>query len=253
MGLVAKLTTIMGELGNVPKEGFNKAQNYKFVREADVVAKLVPLLAKHRVYLHTTVVEHSREPLYQTQSGLTMWLDRVTLEGTWIDGDSGETLPAARFVGTGADTGDKGVFKAQTGAEKYLLLKSLLISTGDDPEADEKVDTMTAAKDASSGTRITRSQSASAVGRGGKSDGVTEAQIDEIARQARRAKLMAADLLPVIDSTIGRGPTDPAEVRNFLKTLTADEAGKLVITLTDLAEYRETGAVTPEGAAIEVV
>ena len=36
--------------------------------------------------------------------------------------------------GTGADTQDKGVGKAMTGAYKYMLLKTFAIPTGDDPD-----------------------------------------------------------------------------------------------------------------------
>ena len=39
-----------------------------------------------------------------------------------------------RVAGEGADVGDKAPYKAMTGALKYALLQSFLLSTGDDPE-----------------------------------------------------------------------------------------------------------------------
>jgi hypothetical protein len=237
MGLVNKLVAIMGELGSVPKEGFNSAQKYRFVRESDVVEKLVPLLARYHVYLHTTVSEYRHEALYQTQSGMTMWCDTVFMVGTWIDGDSGEVLPAATFVGTGADTGDKAVFKAQTGAEKYLLLKSLLISTGDDPEGDEKVDKATAATSASAGPRVVRREPTEGQQKGGHSTVPTAPQIAELRRLAKDRDMGVAALTRFIEATLQGGKitgvTTAADLLNFIQRLTGQQVGTLISALTE--------------------
>lgn len=231
-GLVTKLSTIMGELGNIKKEGFNKAQNYRFVRESDVVAALVPLLAKHHIFLHQTVASHDRSPLYTTQSGMTMWLTTVFVDFQWIDGDSGETVPVGTFVGYGADTGDKGVYKALTGAEKYALMKTFLISTGDDPEADEKVDKAQVAKGAAAGPiRVTKG-TASGVERGGKSAHATTAQVSEIARLAKSLELDAESIIPVIKKVIKTEPKDGESIRDWLSGLTSDQAGDIIVALT---------------------
>ncbi len=50
-----------------------------------------------------------------------------------LDVDSGESHVSTAY-GQGQDKGDKGVYKAATGAEKYFLLKTFLIATGDDAE-----------------------------------------------------------------------------------------------------------------------
>ncbi len=237
LGLVTKLTRIMAELGNVPKEGFNKAQSYKFVRESDVVEKLVPLLAKYNVYLHTTVTEYRHEPLYMTQSGMQMWMDTVFMQGTWIDGDGGEVLPAATFVGTGADTGDKAVFKAQTGAEKYLLLKSLLISTGDDPEADEKVDKAAAATGAAAGPRVTRREPSEGQQRGGHSTVPTPPQIAELRKLAAERKMGRVELIEFIEQTLKGGKitgvTTSADLLNFIQRLSGEQIGVLIRALSE--------------------
>lgn len=41
------------------------------------------------------------------------------------------------MIGEGMDTGDKAIYKAITGAQKYVLMKTFLIPTGDDPELEE--------------------------------------------------------------------------------------------------------------------
>jgi len=240
IGLVTKLSTIMGELGSVKKEGFNKAQGYKFVRESDVVAALVPLLAKHHIILHTSVTSHDMRPLYTTSSGSQMWLTTITVDGTWIDGDTGETLPASTFVGYGADTGDKGVYKAMTGAEKYMLMKGFLISTGDDPEADEKVDKAAAAAGAAKGpVKVTRGTQAG-VQRGGKSDLATTAQVSEIARQSAALGLTSVEeIIPVIVKIIGSEPAEGQEIREWLGGLTSEQASGIITSLAGMAAFSD--------------
>ena len=62
---------------------------------------------------------------------------RVTI--TLVDVESGESIILSG-LGSGQDSGDKAVMKAQTAAIKYAYLMSLAISTNDDPEADVKTD-----------------------------------------------------------------------------------------------------------------
>jgi hypothetical protein len=59
----------------------------------------------------------------------------LTVEYTLYDGESGEEMKFT-ILGQGEDSGDKGTYKAMTGATKYALMKLFLIPTGDDPEND---------------------------------------------------------------------------------------------------------------------
>lgn len=56
-----------------------------------------------------------------------------------VDAESGESVTITG-LGSGQDSGDKAVMKAQTAAIKYAYLLSMAISTGDDPEADGRTD-----------------------------------------------------------------------------------------------------------------
>jgi hypothetical protein len=231
--LAAKLALITGEMARIPKMGENKAQNYKFVKESDVAEKASALLATHHVYLHQTVVSHSMTDLYTTGSGLQMRLSEVVMEFQFIDGDTGEVSPMATFPGHGADTGDKGIYKAMTGAEKYFLMKTFLVSTGDDPEADEKVDKATAAKAATAGPRVVRGNVAG-VERGGKSEKVTEAQIKEMSRLTKEAGLNAITVIPVINKVLGTKwalDMTAATLRSALANLSSTDGGKLITVL----------------------
>jgi hypothetical protein len=80
MGLIMKLSTIMGDLKDIPKSGFNEHQRYAFRKADDVDAAVSKELAKHHIILWPNCVSESTTALYQTASGLTMWLSKVTVE-----------------------------------------------------------------------------------------------------------------------------------------------------------------------------
>jgi ERF superfamily len=69
----------------------------------------------------------------------------VEAQITLIDLDSGESK-IYNFFGQGQDKGDKGIYKAYTGLQKYFFMKNFLISTGDDPENDSGKANQTAQK-----------------------------------------------------------------------------------------------------------
>jgi hypothetical protein len=235
--LIAKLAEIAGLMAHIPKEGFNQAQKYKFVRESDVAEKASALLAERGIFLHQTVVTSSREPLYTTGSGSQMWLTHVEMAFQFIDA-SGEVSPVAVFHGDGADTGDKGIYKAMTGAEKYFLMKTFLVSTGDDPEGDEKVDKEAAAAGAAKGpVRVGKSAVAGA-GRGGKSTLVTSAQIKEIVGLVTKLELDADAFGNVIHKVTGID-TEGKTSKEIFAGLTSDQAAGIVTALMAMDTFDE--------------
>ncbi len=141
--LVKKLAAVMAAVTHVPKGGTNKAQGYEFARDVDVLASVRMELAKRNVILTNTAEETSRTTV-ETRSGAKMQAVAVRMTFTAHDGDSGESLPFSVGLGEAMDAGDKSVYKAETGATKYGILKGFLIPTGDDPEWDESVDAATA-------------------------------------------------------------------------------------------------------------
>lgn len=230
--LAAKLAEIMGEMAHVKKEGFNKAQNYRFVRETDVAEKASELLAARHIWVHQSVISEEMVPLYTTASGSQMWLTKLQIAFKFIDGDTKEETEPQTFSGHGADTGDKGVYKAMTGAEKYFLMKSFLVSTGDDPEADEKVDKAAAAAGSTGAPRVVRGNQAG-VQRGGKSSSATAAQVNEIARLVKELNLTVDSVLPIIQATLGHIPADGQTLRDFLGAQKGEDAAKLISTLME--------------------
>jgi len=136
--LVKKLAKVMSEVKYIKKNGFNKFNNYSYATESDVAEKVREVLADQQVIMLPDVVEHSTRE-HVNRKGNTEYIATVKVKFTFIDGETGEEL-SIHSAGEGQDAGDKAVYKAITGAQKYALMKAFMIPTGDDPEGDNGVD-----------------------------------------------------------------------------------------------------------------
>lgn len=136
--LVSKLADVMKEVKYIEKKGFNKFHKYKYATEADVADKIREVLAEKNVLMVPNMKSHNTRE-HTTANGKTEYIVTVEMEFTFYDGETGEKISYTIF-GEGQDAGDKGTYKAITGAQKYALLKVFLIPTGDDPEQDEGTD-----------------------------------------------------------------------------------------------------------------
>lgn len=136
--LVKKLVEVMTEVKYIQKKGFNKFHKYNYATEADVNEKVREELAKVNVIMIPNMVSHDTRE-HTNRNGNVEYIVTVNMEFRFIDGDSGEEI-TFNMSGSGQDAGDKGIFKAIAGAQKYALMKAFMIPTGDDPEADSGVD-----------------------------------------------------------------------------------------------------------------
>jgi hypothetical protein len=123
-----KIIAVMRDVGYVQKAGHNDFQNYKYATEADAIAALRPAMIKHGLCMIPSV-----ESVEQDDWGNT----NVLMHYRILD-EEGNFL-SFRAAGSGNDknskgVGDKGIYKALTGASKYALLKTFMMETGDDPE-----------------------------------------------------------------------------------------------------------------------
>jgi len=148
--LALKVIQIMGALQRLPKNGFNELSQYHYVQEADVTDQLRGLMTQAHLVLFSQVESVSRE-----NDLTTTWMTF-----TLIDADSGETH-VARWPGQGHDRSDKGIAKAITAATKYFLLKTFMLSAGDDPEQDRGTLPDPATKSSKSGTAPSASSATS--------------------------------------------------------------------------------------------
>ena len=124
----------MQEVGYVQKDKRNEFHKYRYAGEESLLMVLRPALVKHGLVLIPSL---EGEP-YIDDNGNTHLVVSYTLTHV-----SGEVWPEKiRVPGSGNDrakngnVGDKGTYKALTGANKYLLFKLFQMATGDDPEVE---------------------------------------------------------------------------------------------------------------------
>lgn len=118
--------------GILEKGGYNQFDKYKYFSEAQYKELFTELFSKHSLEL--TVSEVAREDVAGTEK---LPFGRVvTLEFRLTDVETG-FFETALASGEGFDKGDKGIYKAYTGALKYYLANNFMVATGDDPEKDE--------------------------------------------------------------------------------------------------------------------
>lgn len=125
--IAQKILKVAGDIGSIKKSGFNAHQKYHYPTEKDINDAVKPALEKHGVAHYWSVVD--TELLKDGQFAVAY------TEHTFTDTDSGESI-TLKAIGTGADKGDKALYKAYTGAAKYIFSKMFLIDTDDDPEKD---------------------------------------------------------------------------------------------------------------------
>lgn len=136
--LAAKLCKVMQACAVVPKDKNNVQQKYKYASSDAILEKANPAFVAAGLATVYEIGVLDRQ-LRTTSSGAVWELVTARARLTIIDCETGATIQTDG-VGQGYDPSDKAFSKAQTQARKYALLLALNISTGEDPEADEKTD-----------------------------------------------------------------------------------------------------------------
>jgi len=119
----------MSEVDYIQKDKRNEFHKYNYASEYAIKKAIHEQLVKHKVLFQVSVINQT------IQNNLTM----VDFYYCFHDIDSGESLDGT-FAGQGEDKLDKGIYKAITGAIKYILTSTFLIPTGDDPEENNPSD-----------------------------------------------------------------------------------------------------------------
>ncbi len=130
MSLRRKLFLARRAAEAVAKNGHSTDGDFAFARFEDVLAEASKQLEKRDIYYLPQMVD---EELIIGRQGV---IAKSVIEYEVTDTKTGESL-TVRWAGTGHDSpGDKALFKASTGTEKYFLARLLGIPFGTDPEAD---------------------------------------------------------------------------------------------------------------------
>jgi len=137
--IYTKLNLIQKEIPALKKEGYNTAQKYTYLADYQLAEMFKELCAKHGVLF----VYGSRkldEKEWTSAKGQHWFKTAVAVDYMFIDADNPDSYIEGTGVGEGADTSDKGIYKAITGAVKYILMKTFFLATGDDAEKDDYSD-----------------------------------------------------------------------------------------------------------------
>ena len=144
LNIYQRMAAITAELQTVAKNlnvETGKGKGYKAVSERDVIDAVKPLEAKHGVYSYPASRRVLESAALESESE---WNGKVTKKTTFFE----RIETVYRFVNTddptdfietttfaeGIESQDKGSGKAMTYADKYALMKTYKISTGDDPD-----------------------------------------------------------------------------------------------------------------------
>jgi len=133
--LAQKLLNIMEAVKYIQKRGVNRHFGYTYATEADVTEAVREEMIKQKVVAIPSVMEDSIREI-QGRKG-TLFVARAKIKFTFIDIETGKSIDFI-MVGEGQDVGDKAIYKAITGCQKYALMKLFMIPTGDDPELDKQ-------------------------------------------------------------------------------------------------------------------
>lgn len=129
--LFGKIAEVQGELGRMDKDrdvevrgkDGNVLYSYSYLSESALMTAVKDKLSRRGVAVFVSIDEQRRE------GSLTF----VKVSMTFADAKTGQTF-TINGQGQGADTSDKGGYKAITGAVRYMLWKTFLVPTeGDDP------------------------------------------------------------------------------------------------------------------------
>ena len=128
--LFQALLNVMKSTGMVTKNGRNDFHNYAYATEADVVESVRPHMVENGLMLIPHVDSVSNDQHGNTNIIVNYRLYHVS--GDFIEFN----IAASGNDKNRNGVGDKGIYKALTGASKYAMLKLFSLATGDDPEND---------------------------------------------------------------------------------------------------------------------
>jgi hypothetical protein len=132
--LAKKIVLASKEIGSVSRTGYNDFQKYAYTKGEELFKVVREVLQKHDIAIIAQCTE-VKEIALENKSIVLV----ASMNYTIIDAESGESMSCV-YQGVGADTGDKGLYKAYTAALKYFLRDLFQIPFGDDPE-NEKPET----------------------------------------------------------------------------------------------------------------
>jgi hypothetical protein len=134
-GLYAKLFKLQSLMDafSWSKDGKNRHQSYEYITEKQYKNNFKQARAEAGLLWKMEEVGHEFIGTISDKMHLVL----TTFRGRLIDPDTGE-YEEYQFSGSGADNGDKALYKAYTGGLKFFLASNYLVAEDNDPESDEE-------------------------------------------------------------------------------------------------------------------
>lgn len=202
---------VLGEIGLVPKRGWNDHHKYWFTTDADLNAFIGPLFGKYHLVVIPSIILDQVQRI-EPAPGSKQFLTRVPMKIRVLNADKPDDAFEVDWIGEGADTVDKGLYKAFTGGLKYFYMKQLQVATGDDPEVFTRTDQigeMQATQAAQAGNGggqrpppQTRPSNRPQPQRGGRQDEVTEVQERQVRAMSHALGLGVRGVASFIDRVL---------------------------------------------------
>lgn len=113
----------------------NKGYQFSYVSSSQALANVRNKMDEMQLLLVPSVKGNSVSE-HATKNGGHEYFTQVEMIFTWINAENPEETICCDWIGQGLDSGEKGVGKALTYAEKYFMLKFFNIPTDkDDPDS----------------------------------------------------------------------------------------------------------------------
>jgi hypothetical protein len=133
VALLKKVQILQDEMASFSweKDGINRAQSYKYVSEKQYKNNFKIALKKAGLIWKMELQNREYIPNITDKQHMIV----ADFVGHLIDPETGE-MEDYSFSGSGADMGDKALYKAITGAHKFFLASNFNVAEDNDPEND---------------------------------------------------------------------------------------------------------------------
>lgn len=142
MNIYEKMSYITNELKNIEKDltvSTGNKSSYKALSETAILNAVKPLEQKYGVYSYAKQRRLIESNVFERENKSTgnksnTYFMRIEVIYKFVNIDNPQEVLETTTFADGLDNGDKASGKAMTYADKYALMKSYKISTGEDPD-----------------------------------------------------------------------------------------------------------------------
>ena len=133
LGFLKKLKNLQDIMDSFSweKDGINRHQSYKYITEKQYKANFAKALKAAGLIWKMETIGYEFVPAISDKMHMVI----CNFKGQIIDPETGEREEYL-FNGSGADTGDKALYKAVTGGHKFFLASNFNVAEDNDPESD---------------------------------------------------------------------------------------------------------------------